>query len=371
MRKLILCVSVLFITSGAMAQSYDFKTLIDLDALPVTSQGNTGTCWSFSASSFLESEIMRLSNQKIDLSEMYNVRNTYPKKIENYITRQSKAQFGQGGLAHDVINSVRDYGLVPQEVYSGYQGKDNYDHGELFKALKALIDVYAKSNGPISMQWMPISQFILDSYMGEVPQEFIYQGKTYTPMTFLAMTNLQPDDYLTITSFANQTNYDPFILNIPDNFSNGSMYNLPLEEYISNIDNALENGFTLSLDCDVSEKGFSSKHGVAFVALDTKDNEKGLTQIIPQKTVTPELRLEQFYSYDTNDDHLMHIVGKVQDKEGNIYYKVKNSWGSNSDRVGNDGYIYMSLPYLKLKSISVLLHKDALLPQTKTNLKIQ
>ncbi|MHC5354107.1 C1 family peptidase [Myroides sp. LJL115] len=371
MKKIIISLSLLFMASGAMAQKYDFKTIIDLDAYPVTSQGNTGTCWSFSTSSFLESEIMRISNKRIDLSEMYNVRNTYPKKIENYITRQSKAQFGEGGLAHDVINSVRDYGLVPQDVYSGYQGSDTYNHSELFKALQGLINVYAKNNGPISMNWKPISEFILDTYMGDNPTEFTYEGTKYTPMSFLEMTGINPNDYLTITSFANQQNYAPFILNIPDNFSNGSLYNMPLQEYIDNIDYALDNGFTLSLDCDVSEKGFSSKEGVAFVALDPKDNEKGLTQIIQEKQITPTLRLEEFYSYDTNDDHLMHIVGKVKDKQGNIYYKVKNSWGSDPDKVGHQGYIYMSLAYLKLKSISVLLHKDGLLPQTKTNLKIQ
>ncbi|MHC5201649.1 C1 family peptidase [Myroides sp. LJL119] len=371
MRKLIISMSMLFIAMGASAQKYGFKTIIDLQALPVTSQGSTGTCWSFSTSSFLESEILRISDKHIDLSEMYNVRNTYPKKIENYITRQSKAQFGEGGLAHDVINSVRDYGLVPQAVYDGYMGQDTYNHQELFKALQGLINVYATSNKPITMNWKPITEYILDTYMGKNVQEFTYEGKNYTPMSFLKMTGINPDDYLTITSFANQKDYSSFILNIPDNFSNGSMYNLPLDEYIANIDNALDNGFTLSLDCDVSEKGFSAESGVAFVALDPKDNEKGLTEIIQEKDITPEYRLQEFFSFDTNDDHLMHIVGKVQDKNGNIYYKVKNSWGSQGPRIGNDGYIYMSLAYLKLKSISVLVHKDALTNQTKANLKIQ
>lgn len=363
--------SMLFLAMGASAQKYGFKTIIDLESLPVTSQGNTGTCWSFSTSSFLESEIQRISGKTIDLSEMYNVRHTYPKKIENYITRQSKAQFGEGGLAHDVINSVRDYGLVPQQVYDGYMGQDTYNHQELFKALQGLINVYAKSNGPITTNWKPITEYILDTYMGKDVTQFTYEGKSYTPMSFLQMTGINPNDYLTITSFANQKDYDSFILNIPDNFSNGSMYNLPLQEYIDNIDHALEQGYTLSLDCDVSEKGFSSKAGVAFVAKDPNDNEKGLTEIITEKQITPEYRLQEFLSFDTNDDHLMHIVGKVEDKKGNIYYKVKNSWGSEAPKVGNDGYIYMSLAYLKLKSISVLVHKDALTNQTKANLKIQ
>lgn len=370
MKKLIISSALLFFALNIHAQEYDFKTVIDLDATPVISQGKTGTCWSFSTSSFLESEIIRKTGKFIDLSEMYTVRNTYPKKIENYILRQGKAQFGQGGLAHDVINSIREYGIVPIAAYSGKQGEENYDHAEMFKTLQALIDSYAKGPKPISSKWRDISEFVLDTYMGTNISEFTYEGKKYTPQSFLKMTTLNPDDYITITSFADQKDYNPFILNIPDNFSNGSLYNLPLEEYIKNIDNALEKGYSLSLDCDVSETTFSGKNGIAFIPESKDDAKKGLLEIIEEKEITPQLRLNEFYSFETQDDHLMHIVGKVKDQKGNTYYKVKNSWGGNSERVGNDGYIYMSVPYMKLKSISVLLHKDGLLPATKNKLKL-
>ncbi|EHO08353.1 C1 family peptidase [Myroides odoratimimus] len=371
MKKTLLSLSVLFLGLGVHAQKYDFQNIVDIQGTPVISQGKTGTCWSFSTSSFLESEIIRKTNKHIDLSEMYNVRNTYPKKIENYILRQGKTQFGEGGLAHDVINSMRDYGLVPVEAYSGLVGQETYDHKELFKVLKSLIDAYAKSDAPISSNWKELTEHVLDMYMGSNIKEFTYQGIKYTPESFLKMTTLNPDEYITISSFQNKKNYSSFILNIPDNFSNGSMYNLPLDEYIANIDYALDNGYTLSLDCDVSEKTFSGKYGIAFIPNDNADIEKGLTEIIKEKDITADYRLQEFYNFNTQDDHLMHIVGKVKDQKGNIYYKVKNSWGPNSDRVGNDGYIYMSIPYMKLKSISVLLHKDGLLKKTKEQLRIQ
>ncbi|MCC9043964.1 C1 family peptidase [Myroides sp. M-43] len=371
MKKTLLSLSILFVGLSSYAQEYDFHTIIDLDATPVISQGKTGTCWSFSTSSFLESEIMRKTNKHIDLSEMYTVRNIYPEKIENYILRQGKTQFGQGGLAHDVINSIRTYGVVPIEAYSGLVGKESFDHSELFKVLKGIIDAYAKSDSPISYNWKEITEVVLDKYIGKNIKEFTYEGKKYTPESFLKFTTINPDDYITITSFNNKTNYSSFILNIPDNFSNGSMYNLPLEEYIKNIDYALDMGYTLSLDCDVSEKSFSGKHGIAFIAENEKDNVKGLTEIIKEKDITSEYRLQEFYNFNTQDDHLMHIVGKVKDQNGNIYYKVKNSWGANSDRVGNDGYIYMSIPYIKLKSISVLLHKDGLQKITKDKLGLK
>lgn len=371
MKKIIFSVALAFITLSISAQEYQFKDIIDLEATPVVSQGSTGTCWSFSTSSFLESEIMRKTGKKIELSQMYNVRHTYPAKAENYVMRNGKAQFSEGGLAHDVINSMRDYGIVPFSVYTGLNDKKIHNHAEMFKALDAIVKAYTTAKAPISSQWRNITDYILDSYLGQNPTNFTFEGKSYTPMSFLKMTTLNADDYITITSFSDQKLYTPFIINIPDNFSNGSLYNLPLSEYIANIDNALEQGYTLSLDCDVSETTFSSKHGIAFVSFDKEDQEKGLTQIIEETPITNELRLQEFYNGNTQDDHLMHIVGKVSDQNGNIYYKVKNSWGADSDRVGNQGYIYMSVAFVQLKSISVLLHKDGLLKATKNKLAIK
>ena len=352
------------------AQNYEFQEVINLQSLPVISQDKTGTCWSFSTSSFLESEIIRLTGKKIDLSEMYQVRTTYPKKAENFVMRQGKAQFSEGGLNHDVINSVANYGLVPVAVYSGLSEEEKkHNHAELLAVIEAMVKTYVENPAhQLSTNWKPAINKVLDVYLGQIPTEFTYEGKKYTPKSFAEMTKINPSDYVTLTSFTHEPYYKPFILNIPDNFSNGSMYNLPLEEFIAAIDYALEKGFTLALDCDVSEATFSAKYGVAFIPENEEDEKTGLAEIIKEKVITPEFRQQEFENFNTTDDHLMHIVGKLKDQKGTIYYKIKNSWGTDEKRVKNGGYVYMSAPFMKLKAISILLHKDGMDKKTKKNL---
>ncbi|MCO6173459.1 aminopeptidase [Flavobacterium sp. NRK F10] len=356
----------------SFAQSYDFKEVIDLDHLPVISQDRTGTCWSFSTSSFLESEIIKKTGKHIDLSEMYQVRTTYPKKAENFVMRQGKAQFSEGALAHDVINSMKDFGLVPVSVFTGLSEEEKiHNHAELAAVLEAMVKTYVENPAKkLSPKWKDAVSKVLDTYLGEVPSEFMYEGKKYTPKSFLDYTKLNADEYVTLTSFTNHPFYEPFILNIPDNFSNGSMYNLPLDEFMKAIDHALESGYTLALDCDVSEKTFSAKYGVAFIPENEEDEKNGLTEIVAEKTITPEYRQDEFENFDTTDDHLMHIVGKLQDQKGNVYYKVKNSWGSDEKRVKNGGYVYMSAAYLQLKSISVLVNKNGIDKKLKKSLNL-
>nr|WP_294937311.1 C1 family peptidase [uncultured Flavobacterium sp.] len=370
MKKLVVCAALLGFIFSANAQKYEFQTLTDLEALPVISQGITGTCWSFSTSSFLESEIIRLTGKKIDLSEMYQVRNTYTKKADNYVMRQGKAQFSEGGLAHDVINSVAEFGLVPNSVYTGLNGTyETHNHAEMVAVMESMLKTYVENPGKkLSPNWKNAISSLLDVYIGKNPSEFTFEGKKYTPQSFLAMTKINPANYVTITSFTHEPDYKPFVLNIPDNFSNGSMYNLPLNEFMANIDNALSNGYTVELDCDVSEPTFSGKSGVAVIPATDEDAKAILTEIKTEKGITPEFRQQEFENLTTTDDHLMHIVGKMKDQKGNIYYKVKNSWGTDEKRVANGGYVYMSVPYMKLKAISVLVHKDALQKTTRQNL---
>ncbi len=370
MKKIILSAFSLF-ACVAFSQEYKFQHVIDLETLPVVSQDKTGTCWSYATTSFIESEIIRTTGKRIDLSEMYNVRNTYMEKAENYVMRQGAARFSQGGLAHDVLNSVQKHGLVPLDAFHGKEESDKmHDHSEVEKALKGMLDGFANTK-KLSPKWKQAVIAVLDVYMGENPTEFTFEGKKYTPKSFLTYTKINPKDYISLTSFTHQPFYESFILNIPDNFSNGSFYNLPLDEFIENIDNALARGFSVALDCDVSEIGFSAKEGVAVVPVNTDDKEKMfLKEIQPEVVVTPALRQQEFENFNTQDDHLMHITGKVKDQKGNIYYAVKNSWGSGSERVGNNGYIYMSVAYLKLKTIAVLVHKDALVTKTKKTLKL-
>jgi bleomycin hydrolase len=371
MKTNFITIALLSFAFSVSAQKYEFQTVKDIETEPVISQGSTGTCWSFSSTSFLEAEIVRIIGKKIDLSEMYNVRHTYPKKAWNYVMRQGEAQFGEGGLNHDVINSARLVGIVPQNVYPGLVGTNTkHDHSKMAEELGVLLKKYANPEVKLDPKWKSEVRTILDQYMGKDVSEFTFEGKKYTPKSFLAMTQLQLDDYVTITSFTNEPFYKTFILDIPDNFANGSFYNLPLEEFVKNIDNALEKGYTLALDADVSEKTFSSKYGIAVVPENETDEKTIMTEIKVEKDITPAFRQQEFENYNTTDDHLMHIVGKVKDQNGTMYYKVKNSWGNDEKYIAHDGYIYMSVPYLKLKAISVLVHKDALLKSTKNQLSL-
>jgi bleomycin hydrolase len=366
LKKVFLCFGILVSLGTIQAQeAYKFTEVVDLEATPVISQGRTGTCWSFSSTSFLESEIMRLTGQRIDLSEMYTVRNTYPKKADNYVMRQGKAQFSEGGLAHDVLNSVAEYGLVPHTAYTGLlDGATNHNHAELVAVLKSMVDTYVDNPGKkLSKKWKPAVDAVLSVYLGNNPETFEYDGKTHTPQSFLEMTTLQPKDYVSITSFTQAPFYAEFILNIPDNWSYGSFYNLPLDDMMATIDNALKNEFTVELDCDVSERTFSSKSGVAVIPESVENDKKALEAIYPEKQITQAYRQEEFENFTTTDDHLMHITGLLKDQNGTKYYKVKNSWGTDVSRNANGGYVYFSESYMRLKAISITVHKDAL-PKT-------
>ena len=336
MNKSIFYVAFLLFSCVGFSQTYEFHTIKDIEATPVISQDQTGTCWSFSTTSFLEAEIIRLTGKQIDLSEMYNVRNTYLDKAENYVMRQGKAQFGEGGLSHDVINSARKYGLVPETSFIGKVNADEiYNHDKMVAELEAVVKKAVAQTPKKYPEWKTDYAAILDTYMGKFNQDdkiassqpaidgskINYEGKSLTPRQFLKTTKLNLDDYVTITSFTNEPFYSKFILSIPDNFANGDFYNLPLDEFIQNIDNALDNGFTVALDADVSEATFSKKQGLAVIPADENDTASILTEIKPEKKVTPKYRQAEFENYDTQDDHLMHIVGKVDDQKGKLSRK--------------------------------------------------
>tara|TARA_R100000935_G_scaffold58415_2_gene95342 strand:+ start:15115 stop:16236 length:1122 start_codon:yes stop_codon:yes gene_type:complete len=373
MRILSVFIGILFISATVSAQeAYKFTPQIDLETTPVISQGRTGTCWSFSSTSFLESEIIRLTGKKVDLSEMYTVRNTYPKKLENFVMRQGKAQFSEGGLAHDVMNSVADYGIVPNEAYSGlFKNETGHNHAELVAVLKAMAETYIDNPArKLSKKWKPATEAVLDTYLGENLMQFTYEGKQYTPASFREAMKIVPQDYVTITSFSHAPFYSEFILNIPDNWSYGSFYNVPLDEFTTSIDHALSKGFTVELDCDVSERTFSSKDGVAVIPKDEENNIKALQGVYPEMTISQEYRQDEFENFTTTDDHLMHITGTLVDQNGTKYYKVKNSWGTDEARNANGGYVYFSEAYMRLKAISITVHKDAVPKNTAKKLNL-
>ena len=367
MKYIVYCIVLFGFINFSLAQNYEFTPLIDIDASPVISQGKTGTCWSFSTSSFVESEIERISGKKIDISEMYSVRAIYGEKAWNYVMRQGHAQFSEGGLAHDLMNAISINGLVPQQDFTGLKNNETgHDHSKIVPELKIVLDAYIHQDSTVT-NWMELTEDVLDNNLGTTIETFEYDGKTYTPLEFLAYTQLNPAAYITLTSFTHRPDYSKFILNIPDNFSNGSFYNLPLDEYMDILDWALENGYTVELDIDVSEPTFSAKKGMAVIPKNKKDYEKGMTEIIEELKITPEFRQAEFENYNTTDDHLMHITGMVKDQKGNKYYKVKNSWGAS---LANGGYVYVSEAFMRLKSISIMIHKDAISKELKTKLEI-
>lgn len=365
MKQIFYGAAALFIAFSGYSQAYNFQNVKEIKCLPVLSQGETGTCWSYSSTSFLEAEILRTTGKTIDLSEMYNVRHTYPKKAWVYIMRRGAAQFGEGGLNHDVINSAEDFGLVPVSAYSGLIGtSQKHDHKKMAEELEKIVKANTEK---VSPTWKNEVNAVLDQYLGKNISEFVFEGKKYTPKSFLEFTTLKLDDYVTISSFMHEPYYSKFVLDVPDNFSNGSFYNLPLDEFIQNIDNALASGYTLALDADVSEKTFSGKKGIAVIPQNKVDEEAILTEIKAELKISSEYRQSEFENFNTQDDHLMHIVGTAKDQKGNLYYKVKNSWGIEGS---HDGFIYMSVPYMRLKAIAVMVHKDALAKKSRTNLKI-
>ena len=335
---------------------YEFETVNSIECTPVKSQGNTGTCWSFATSSFLESEVIRKGKGYHDLSEMFVVRNVYKDKAKNYVLRQGKANFSQGSLSHDLINVAQRYGVVPESVYSGkLDGAEKHDHGEMIAVLKGMLDGVLKRK-KLSPSWSKAFDCVVDVYLGDMPEEFTYAGKTYTPQSYAESLDINPKDYVNITSYTHHPYYSQFVLEIPDNYSNGNFYNVPMGEMEEIVDHAVKNGYTIAWDGDVSEKGFSAKNGLAILPEDAK-REDLFEKPGKEMNVTQELRQITFESYSTTDDHLMHLTGTAKDQSGTKYYLIKNSWGEISD---HKGFLYMSEAYFQLKTVSVMIHKDAI-----------
>jgi bleomycin hydrolase len=296
---------------------------------------------------------------------MFAVKNVYRQKAQNYVLRQGKANFGEGGLAHDYINAVAEYGIVPEETYSGIADGNIHDHGEMVSLLTAIVETAAKQKRP-SPRWFAAFGQVLDVYLGNSPNEFSYQGQTYTPRSFAEKFQFDGDDYVSLTSYTHHPFHRPFVLEIPDNFSNGSFLNVPIDELVATIDHALEQGFTVTWDGDVSEPTFLAGQGLAILP-DESNRDKALKTPGPEQSVDQAMRQATLESFSTTDDHLMHIVGMAKDQNGTKYYMIKNSWGE----VGpHKGYLYMSEAYVRLKTVSILLHKDGLKSSSQTQSRI-
>lgn len=356
---------------------YLFTVKHDIEATEVKNQYRSGTCWSFSTLSFFESELKRLGKGDYDLSEMFIVRHTYEDKAEKYVRLHGSLNFGAGGAFHDVTYVMKNYGMVPETAYKGLEyGTEKHTHNEMDAVLKAMVDAIIKNpNRTLTPAWKPAFNAALESYLGEVPAEFEYKGKKYTPKSYMKELGINPDDYVELSSFTHHPYYSQFMLEVPDNWLNSNVYNLPLDELIEVMDNALSNNYGIAWAADVSEKGFSFRNGLAIVPEEEskikksgKDNKhfsnagskkSGSQFDEPGKelTITPELRQKAYDNYQTTDDHGMHITGIVTDQEGTKYYIVKNSWGTKNH---NDGYFFASEAYVRYKTMDIMVHKDAI-----------
>jgi len=343
--------------------SFKFTDVINLANTPVQNQGSSGTCWSYSTNSFLESEMIKAGKQPVQLSQIFTARNAYVEKGINYVRMHGAVSLGDGGALHDVINMYRKYGAVPQEVYTGLNyGTKTNKTAELGDIEKGVLEAVVKnSNGELTPNWLKAYTGVIDAYLGAVPENFTYNGKKYTPKTFAnEVVGINPDNYVELSSFNDHPFYSKFTLLVPDNWSFDQVYNVKVNEITDIIDNALKNGYTVAWATDVSEKSFSYKNGVAFVPqtpfndMTVKEKADMFNGPQAEMEITQENRQAAFDNYQTTDDHGMHIVGVSKDQNGKEYYIVKNSWGVTNDY---KGYLYVTKNYVKYKTTAFLLNK--------------
>ena len=369
-------------------KGYEFTTVIDIENTSVKNQYRSGTCWSFSGLAFVEAELLRMTGKEYDLSEMFVVSHTYSDKAEKYVRLNGNLNFGGGAEVTDVFRVIKLYGMVPETICTGLEyGEDKHTHGELDVLLKSYVDaIIQNKNKKLTPVWHDGYNKVLDTYLGELPTKFEFEGKEFTPLSFAESTGFNADDYIEITSYMHQPYYKEFQMAIPDNWLWASIYNVQLDEMMNTIDNALENGYTVNWGADVSDKGFGWKKGVAIIpaeekpdlsgtekekweALTKKEKEKSMYSFdgpVPEKQITPEMRQEHYDNYLVTDDHGMLIVGTATDQEGNKFYKIKNSWGTEGHIY--DGYFYASVAYVKLQTVGIAVHKDALPKKLAKNL---
>ncbi len=364
------------------AEGYQFTDQVVIKTTPVKNQNRSGTCWCYSTMTFLESEILRAGGEEIHLSEMWIVRHSWMEKAERYMRMHGSLNFAEGGAAHDVTEGIKKYGIVPFEVYKGLNyGTDLPDFHELSAALKGYLDAVMqageRSRRPLSTAWKRGFSALLDEYFGEMPETFTWNGKEYTPKSFAESLPIDMDDYIDISSFTHHPFYEKFILEVPDNWLWGEVYNLPLEEMMQVVDHALEQGYTIAWGTDVSEKGFSRTKAIGVIPepdpksmsgteaerwgqLTAKEREAALYSFDKpgkERAINQQMRQEAFDNYETTDDHGMVIVGTATDQNGTVYYKVQNSWDTVKPY---DGFWYFSKPFVAYKTTDMMINKKAL-----------
>ena len=394
----------LFITIGVLGQDkitnkngseYQFTKISELDATPVENQNRTGTCWSFSSLSFFESELIRMNKGQLNLSEMFIVRNAYIGKAINYLRMYGTFNFGQGGAFHDIPWVINRYGIVPESEYKGLNyGSETHLHEEMESMLHAMVKELSKKpqGGKLTSNWLKAYEGVVDAYLGDLPGnlddfKFTVDGKEYNPKSYADELGLNMKDYISLTSYTHHPFYEQFVLEVQDNWALQSSYNLPLDELMRVMEEGVNNGYTFAWGADVSEKGFSARDALAILPADESTIEKkgqddkyfnsaGAEKIsnafmmpVEEWVVNQEERQIAFDSQETTDDHGMHITGLYKDQNGTKYFKVKNSWGTNYNDC--DGYFYASFPYVRYKTMNILIHKNAIPKDIKKKLGIK
>ncbi len=372
-------------------EGWQFTTVDSVPITRVKDQHRSGTCWAFSTLGFLESEVLRIKGKEVELSPMFVVSKTLIDRATYCVRLYNEPKFAEGGSAYDVIYCMEHYGLVPKSAMPGIRyGWTEADTLPVFSELTAVASGYLnglKKQKKLSPVWREGLQAIYDTYLGACPTEFEYEGKKYTPESFVKSLGLNAEDYVSITSYTHHPFYERFALEVPDNWRMDQMYNVPMEDMMRIIDNALANGYTLAWGADVSEIGFTRKgigvvpdadKGADLTGSDmakwvgmTKDKQKEeLTKKpLPEKTITQQMRQDAFDNWETTDDHGMQIFGTAKDQNGKRYYMVKNSWGTL--RSDYKGIWYISEAFMQYKTNDVLVHKNAIPKDILKKLKIK
>lgn len=385
MKRQILVAALCFATLSVSAKKekeskkdgFVFETVVENPITSIKDQNRSSTCWSFSALSYIEAELLRQGKGEYDLSEMFVVHNTMVDRAKNYVRQHGGSSFSPGGSFYDIVYCMKNYGIVPQEAMPGIMyGEKLPVHNELDAVAEAYTNAIAKGNlQKLTPVWADGLSAIYDTYLGECPEEFEYNGKKYTPKSFNEELGLNLDDYVSLTSYTHHPFYTKFAIEVPDNWRNGLSWNLPLDELMEVMDNAIRNGYTFAWGSDVSEQGFT-RDGIAVMP----DSEKGAeltgsdmarwtgmspvdkraeltSRPLPEMEITQEMRQKAYDNWETQDDHGMLIYGLAKDQNGKEYFMMKNSWGESGKY---KGLWYVSKAFAKYKTMNILIHKDAI-----------
>ena len=391
MKKLALLVAIGLISISSFAQEkkeeaekegFVFTTVKANPITSVKNQNRAGTCWCYSSMGFLESELLRMGKGTYDFSEMYLAEKTYMDRAEAAVRMHGDVSFSQGGSFYDVIYGMDRFGLVPEEVMPPgvMYGDTLSDHTELSALTDAMVAAITKgklrklqTDPDGNALWKKAIEAVHETYLGKAPETFVYEGKTYTPRSFYQSLGLNANDYISLTSYTHHPFYQPFVIEVQDNWRWAKSYNLPIDELLEVFDYAIDNGYTIAWGADVSEQGFT-RNGIAVVP-DTKkivelsgsdmahwlklpQQERNITEKPgPEKWVTQAERQQAYDNWETTDDHGMQIYGIAKDQNGTEYYMVKNSWGESGKY---NGIWYASKAFVRYKTMNILVHKKAL-----------